>query len=121
MLRAENVIPYDTIPWPPKKCVVPTHAPCPTCQVCPTCGGPNIPWPPERDGNPVSADAKVYREGQIWRGVHDGDCQLPQGHEGDAYSLSLVLSKIEECLEPLAWSVRTYPRGQLGLVGYITE
>ena len=85
----------------------------------------NLYWPPKprcpQKGDGMSADAKVYREGQTWHGVHDGECQLPGGHEGDAYSLSLVLSKIEECLEPLAWSVRTYPRGQFGLVGYITE
>ena len=63
----------------------------------------------------MSADAKAWKEGAWWQGIHDA---CDQRHE--ALSLSEVLTDVEQCGRyRFAWEFRTYPDGQVGLVGYI--
>jgi len=70
----------------------------------------------------MSADAKLWKDGNWWHGLHDGDCVLSSTpHENGSYYLSILLDDIETCMGgQLRWEFRTYPDGQVGLVGYIT-
>lgn len=71
----------------------------------------------------MSADAKVWREGDWWRGLHDGDCVAPHdeaSHRDGDYYLTVVLADIETCLgTKLRWIERTYTTGEIGLAGFV--
>lgn len=66
----------------------------------------------------MSADAKVWQDGDWWTGIHDGeDC--PYDHRD--ISLRQVLEGIEKCMgsSEMRWTIRQYRlTGEVGLVGY---
>jgi hypothetical protein len=70
----------------------------------------------------MSADAKVWQDGNWWHGVHDGACAAGP-HE--ALDLAVVLQDVAACLQMrfLKWEFRQYvalaPEERVGLVGYI--
>ena len=71
----------------------------------------------------MSADAKVWYDSETlngrWQGLHDGECEHPNSHWGTSYQLREVLESVETCMgQSLWWKFRTYPDGQVGLVGY---
>lgn len=72
----------------------------------------------------MSADAKVWRVGDGWHGLHDGDCKSTHSeasHRQGDYYLSTVLADIETCMgTKLRWVEQTYPNGEIGLKGYVS-
>jgi hypothetical protein len=67
----------------------------------------------------MSSDAKVWQlENGHWRAVHDGAC-IDTNHDQYEWQLPELLSSVEQCLKSeLCWTIRTYPGGLTGLVGY---
>lgn len=69
----------------------------------------------------MSTDAKAWTEGEgwlSWYGRHDGDCPVPEGLH-HAETLATLLSEMETCMNcPIHWEIRTYPKGETGLVGW---
>lgn len=67
----------------------------------------------------MSADAKVWKDGDWWKGLHDGPCPDEALHKQGEYHLSALLEEIESCGgQKLRWEFRQYPDG-IGLVGYV--
>jgi hypothetical protein len=70
----------------------------------------------------MSSDAKVWQDGDgwiSWKGVHDGACISECYIHEQGMSLSSVLEQIEKVFgQTLRWSIRIYPDGKTGLVGY---
>lgn len=67
----------------------------------------------------MSADAKMWNDGDWWLGIHDGDCPH-EPHPHGAYHLSELVTDIETCLgHKLRWVIRDYPNDQRGLAGFI--
>ncbi len=70
----------------------------------------------------MSADAKAWKDGDAWAGLHDGPCLLSEAqHRQGDYYLTDLLHDLEACLgRELRWEFRTYPAdGTVGLVGYV--
>jgi hypothetical protein len=67
----------------------------------------------------MSCDAKVWKDGTEWHGIHDGDCEMtPEVHVH--VELENVLETVRSCYgHPLYWEFRVYPEGKgVGLVAY---
>ncbi len=63
----------------------------------------------------MSSDAKAWKEGKWWHGIHDGECG---GHQ-PALELDELLAAVATCYgHPLYWEIRRYPARVDGLVGY---
>lgn len=76
----------------------------------------------------MSADAKIWKDGDCWRGCHDGArCELDESKDNgkepvthEFYNLTELLASIEICMgATLQWEFRSYPNNQIGLVGYV--
>lgn len=67
----------------------------------------------------MSADAKVWKEGYFWKGIHDGPCHKDSFiHEQGDISLAEVLLDIHKCMDrSLSWEIKEHNDG-LGLSGY---
>ena len=67
----------------------------------------------------MSADAKVWLDGQWWKGIHDGECTAPVVNGHESLSLIAVLIELETCLgHDCQWKIRHYANGDEGLVAY---
>ena len=70
----------------------------------------------------MSADVKIWTDnddGYSWQGLHSGHCLGEINHE-EPWTLSHQIREIEKCVgRECRWHFRTYPDGQIGLIGYV--
>lgn len=68
----------------------------------------------------MSCDSKVWLDDEGWHAIHDGECRADAPpHDGTYYDLVEVLQSVEACRgATMAWGIRQYSNGQVGLVGY---